>query len=113
MLVKLLEHFNQRHALPTLVGILEDKDQFKRRFSLIARFTRGAYGWSLLGVLLIGVLSIACLTKAKAAQGPSATSSQNPLDPVANQVSDEGRLYHATVYEQTSAEPPQLVAHPY
>ena len=42
MLIKLLEHFNQRHSLPTLVGILEDKDQFKRRFSLIARFTRGA-----------------------------------------------------------------------
>jgi bla regulator protein BlaR1 len=66
MLLKLLEHFNQRHALPTLVGILEDKDQFKRRFSLIARFTRGAYGWSLLGVLLIAALAALCLTKAKA-----------------------------------------------
>ncbi len=49
MLIKLLEHFNQRHSLPTLVGILEDKDQFKRRFLLIGRFTRGAYAWSLLG----------------------------------------------------------------
>jgi beta-lactamase regulating signal transducer with metallopeptidase domain/ankyrin repeat protein len=63
MLIKLLEHFNQRHSLPTLVGILEDKDQFKRRFSLIARFTRGAYGWSLLGVIVIGALAIAGLTK--------------------------------------------------
>jgi beta-lactamase regulating signal transducer with metallopeptidase domain len=66
MLIKLLEHFNQRHSLPTLVGILEDKDQFKRRFSLIARFTRGAYGWSLLGIGLITLLSIGCLTKSKA-----------------------------------------------
>jgi bla regulator protein BlaR1 len=65
MLIKLLEHFNQRHSLPTLVGILEDKDQFKRRFSLIAKFTRGAYGWSLLGILLIALLAIACLTKGK------------------------------------------------
>jgi len=65
MLIKLLEHFNQRHSLPTLVGILEDKDQFKRRFSLIARFTRGAYGWSLLGVILIAILGVACLTKTK------------------------------------------------
>lgn len=65
VLIKLLEHFNQRHSLPTLVGVLEDKDQFKRRFSLIARFTRGAYGWSLLGVLLILVLSITLLTKSK------------------------------------------------
>jgi beta-lactamase regulating signal transducer with metallopeptidase domain len=68
MLIKLLEHFNQRHSLPTLVGILEDKDQFKRRFSLIAKFTRGAYGWSVLGVLLIGILSVACLTKSKATE---------------------------------------------
>jgi beta-lactamase regulating signal transducer with metallopeptidase domain len=63
MLLKLLEHFHQRHSLPTLVGILEDKDPFKRRFQLIARFTRGSYGWSLLGVILIALLSIACLTK--------------------------------------------------
>jgi beta-lactamase regulating signal transducer with metallopeptidase domain len=52
VLVKLLEHYHTRHSLPTLVGILEDKDQFKRRFSLIVRFTRGAYGWSLLGSFL-------------------------------------------------------------
>lgn len=68
MLIKLLEHFNQRHSLPTLVGILEDKDQFKRRFTLIARFTRGAYGWSLLGVAVITLLSVICLTKAKAVE---------------------------------------------
>jgi bla regulator protein blaR1 len=70
MLIKLLEHFNQRHSLPTLVGILEDKDQFKRRFGLIARFTRGAYGWSLLGVLLIALLAVACLTRSKGEDSP-------------------------------------------
>ena len=78
MLIKLLEHFNQRHSLPTLVGILEDKDQFKRRFGLIARFTRGAYGWSLLGVILIGILAVFCLTKAKA-QDP-ATKAEKYLE---------------------------------
>lgn len=63
MLIKLFEHFNQRHSLPTLVGILEDKDQFKRRFSLIARFTRGAYGWSMLSIVLIVVLMVVGLTQ--------------------------------------------------
>ena len=77
MLIKLLENFNQRHSLPTLVGILEDKDQFKRRFSLIARFTRGAYGWSLLGVLLIGILAVACLTKSKSTTSPNDTKASS------------------------------------
>jgi len=76
VLVKLLEHYHLRHSLPTLVGILEDKDQFKRRFTLIARFTRGAYGWSLLGFLLIAVLSVACLTKSKATETPDTPKPQ-------------------------------------
>jgi len=82
MLIKLLEHFNQRHSLPTLVGILEDKDQFKRRFSLIARFTRGAYGWSVPGMVILGVLSVAGLTKTKATEmaGPSKPLAQRDLE---------------------------------
>jgi beta-lactamase regulating signal transducer with metallopeptidase domain len=74
VLVKLLEHYHTRNSLPTLVGILEDKDQFKRRFSLIARFTSGAYGWSILGVLLIVFLSVACLTKSKATESSAPAS---------------------------------------
>jgi bla regulator protein BlaR1 len=73
MLIKLLEHFNQRHSLATLVGILEDKGQFKRRFSLIAKFTRGAYGWSLLGVGLVIALAWLCLTKSKTTSVQGAT----------------------------------------
>jgi beta-lactamase regulating signal transducer with metallopeptidase domain len=61
MLIKMIENFQQRHSLPTLVGILEDKDSFKRRFLLISRFTTGAYGWSLLGVACLAVLSTGCL----------------------------------------------------
>ena len=73
VLVKLLEHYHARHSLPTLVGILEDKDQFKRRFSLISKFTRGAYGWSMLAAALIGVLAVVCLTKSKSAVSPNDT----------------------------------------
>jgi bla regulator protein BlaR1 len=89
MLIKLLEHFNQRHALPTLVGILEDKDQFKRRFGLIAKFTRGAYGWSLLGVLLIAALAAACLTKAKASPPPSTDAASAPASSTSDGVDEK------------------------
>ena len=78
VLLKLLEHYHARHSLPTLVGILGDKDQFKRRFTLIARFTSGAYGWSLLGVTLIALLSILCLTKSKATESPETTQLPAP-----------------------------------
>jgi bla regulator protein BlaR1 len=71
MLIKLLEHFNQRHSLPTLVGILEDKDQFKRRFSLIARFTRGAYGWSVLGLIVMSALAVVGLTSNAEVKAPT------------------------------------------
>ncbi len=80
VLIKLLEHYHQRHALPTLVGILEDKDQFKRRFTLIGQFTRGAYGWSLLGVLLLVALAIAGLTRAHATSTTTATNSDAKID---------------------------------
>jgi bla regulator protein BlaR1 len=82
VLVKLLEHHRARYALPTLVGILEDKDQFKRRFSLIARFTRDGYGWSLLGMVILGVLAIAGLTK----KLPAATTDDDPLIDISSSI---------------------------
>ena len=78
MLLKMLEHFNQRHSLATLVGVLEDKDQFKRRFSLIARFTRGAYGWSLLGVVVLAILAIAGLTRGHRVVAPPSVIDLKP-----------------------------------
>jgi hypothetical protein len=60
---------------PLIWIILESKDQFKRRFSLIARFTRGSHGWSLLDVLLLAVLATACLTKGRAEAASNANHS--------------------------------------
>ncbi|NJK92970.1 MAG: hypothetical protein HC904_14815 [Blastochloris sp.] len=67
-LLKLLEHFQQHHSLPGLVGILEDQDQLKVRFRLIAKYTRGAYGWSLLALGLILVVAAVFLTKERLEQ---------------------------------------------
>jgi beta-lactamase regulating signal transducer with metallopeptidase domain len=119
MLLKLLEHFNQRHSLPTLVGILEEKDQFKRRFTLIARFTRGAYGWSTLGAVLLVTLALLTLTKTPVlaaslpfaqakALGVSKVVSAVVVTETKELVGDVGRLYHAMVYTQTSAAAPSL-----
>ncbi len=64
MLVKLLEHFSGRYSLAPSVGVLEGREHIKLRFSLIARFKKGGYRWSVLGILLVVTLSVVGLTKA-------------------------------------------------
>lgn len=82
-LIKLLEHFDRKTSFPGLVGLLEDQDGLRQRFRQIARFTKGAYGWSFLGLFLLAMLAGGFLT---------ATSAQNPPAPV-----DAGELRIATV----------------
>jgi len=62
VLVKLLEHYQVRRAFPTWVGILEDKDQIRRRISLIVGFTRNSHRWSVFGVVVMSLLALTCLT---------------------------------------------------
>ena len=107
VLVKLLEHYHTRHSLPTLVGILEDKNQFKRRFTLIARFSRGAYGWSLLGAILVALLSVLCLTKSEATKRPDAVQPPDQQAKADNETAfhralENDRLYVADSTVKTS-----------
>ena len=57
-LLKLMESPRRRAAFPVLIGILEEGNSLKRRFSLIARFTRGSYGWSLAGAATLALLCV-------------------------------------------------------
>ena len=62
--VKLLENLNRPAAIPGLVGILEDKQQMRRRISMIAGFRRPGRR-SALAVFLVGALAVAALTDAQ------------------------------------------------
>jgi len=66
-IVHLLERFSQPQRLPGLAGILEDKSQLKRRITMIARFKKGSYRWSVLAAVLLTVLSCVVLTNAQGA----------------------------------------------
>ncbi len=66
-IVHLLEKFSQPQRLPGLAGILEDKSQLKRRITMIARFKKGSYRWSVLAAVLLTVLSCVVLTNAREA----------------------------------------------
>ena len=62
--VKLLENLNCPAAIPGLVGVLEDKQQMRRRISMIANFRRPGR-WSVLAVVLIGAVAAVALTDAQ------------------------------------------------
>ena len=63
-ILRLLENFTHRAAVPGLVGILEDKRQLQRRIRMIANFVPNR-GWPLLAFLLLGVLAAIGLTDAQ------------------------------------------------
>ncbi|MBW8034918.1 MAG: DUF3887 domain-containing protein [Planctomycetes bacterium] len=72
-IVKLLENFSKPKYTPSLAGILEERSQLKRRITMIAKFKKGSYKFSLMAVILFTVLSVVALTNAK---GTSANTEQ-------------------------------------
>lgn len=66
-IIKLLEGFARPTAAPSLLGILEDKNEMKQRIGMIKQFRRNNR-WSLLAFGLVTVLVLVCLTDAKNAK---------------------------------------------
>ncbi len=63
-IIKLLEGFARPAAAPSLLGILEDRNQMKQRIGMISQFRR-TNRWPLLAMALVTVLVAVCLTDAK------------------------------------------------
>ncbi|MFC1675998.1 M56 family metallopeptidase [Planctomycetota bacterium] len=64
-IVELLEKFAQPRRLPSLAGIIEDKSQLKRRITMITKFKKNSYKWSISAAILLAVLSCVALTNAQ------------------------------------------------
>jgi len=76
--VKLLEGLSRPAAIPGLVGILEDKQQMRRRILIIANFKRPGR-WSALAVLLLASIAVATLTDAQTGKSPASTAASPKL----------------------------------
>jgi beta-lactamase regulating signal transducer with metallopeptidase domain/thiol-disulfide isomerase/thioredoxin len=63
-MLRLLENFTPRVAVPGMVGILEDRRQLRQRIQMIAQF-RPASRWSALALVLMAAIAAGCLTDAK------------------------------------------------
>lgn len=72
-IVRLLEQFSLARRLPGLACILEEKNQIKRRITMIAKFRKHSLAWSVAAALLMIILGGAGLT---GAAQPSAAQAQ-------------------------------------
>jgi beta-lactamase regulating signal transducer with metallopeptidase domain len=70
-IVKLLEGFSDSVRVPSLAGIVEDKQQMKTRISMIAKFQKTNRGTVLAAILVI-VLGLLTLTDAQPGDGKEA-----------------------------------------
>jgi beta-lactamase regulating signal transducer with metallopeptidase domain len=73
-LVRLVEFAARPGVLPGAVGILEDKDELKRRVTMIATHRRNAYGRSALAAALLLTLGVTTLTGSVADSGTATIS---------------------------------------
>ncbi len=80
-MVKLLESFGHSLRVPSLAGIIEDKQQMKERITMIAKFQKTNRGTALAGALFIGLglLTLTdCKTGEKAPAAAPAAASAPP-----------------------------------
>jgi len=63
VLIGMMERFTHIHRLPAIAGILENKDQLKRRLVMIKKFRRPARREIIAFAVLLAVLSIGLLTE--------------------------------------------------
>ncbi|HZI32602.1 MAG TPA: M56 family metallopeptidase, partial [Candidatus Binatia bacterium] len=63
-IVKLLEGLSRPAAVPGLIGILEDKQQMRRRIAMISNFRRPGR-WSALAAVLLAIIAAVSLTDAQ------------------------------------------------
>lgn len=76
-MIKLLEGFTRPAVVPGLVGILEDKNQMKRRISMIAKFKK-TNRWSVLAASASAALALVTLTDPPAGGEASAANGGGP-----------------------------------
>lgn len=69
-IIKLLEHFSHSAAAPSLVGILETKNQMRRRISMIATFKK-SNRWPAVAAGVFAALALVTLTDAQTRPGPA------------------------------------------
>jgi beta-lactamase regulating signal transducer with metallopeptidase domain/protocatechuate 3,4-dioxygenase beta subunit len=81
-IIRLLEEFARPvSAAPNLLGILEDKNQMRRRLTMIAQF-RGSSRSSFVAAIALGALAVVTLTDAQTTATPKEKEKKSPFTPL-------------------------------
>ncbi|MBI2949392.1 MAG: PD40 domain-containing protein [Verrucomicrobia bacterium] len=89
-IIKLLESFVRPAPMAGLVGILEDKQQMKRRIAMIAQFTNRS-GWSVLAPVLLLATGLVSLTDAQTEKLAETQAGNSATQPALRVVSDAAK----------------------
>ncbi|MFB3169998.1 M56 family metallopeptidase [Neobacillus sp. 179-C4.2 HS] len=65
-IISLLEHYSNYYQTPSLANLSRNKRTLKRRIFMIKRFQKKSYGWSILGIVAVLIISSVSLLNAQA-----------------------------------------------
>jgi beta-lactamase regulating signal transducer with metallopeptidase domain len=65
-IISLLEHYSNYYQVPSLANLSRNKRILKRRIFMIKKFQKKSYGWSILGIVAIMIISSLSLLNAHA-----------------------------------------------
>ena len=94
-IIKLMEGYPRPALVPSLIGILEDANQMKRRITMVAQFKHGSHG-TVLAALLLASLGLITLTDAQTGGDKSpdkALSGITPLPPAQRWTNSLGMVF--------------------
>ncbi|MED4228145.1 M56 family metallopeptidase [Neobacillus cucumis] len=65
-IISLLEHYSKNYQIPSLANLSRNKRILKRRIFMIKKFQKKSYGWSILGIVVVMIISSLSLLNAHA-----------------------------------------------
>ncbi|WP_462411415.1 M56 family metallopeptidase [Neobacillus sp. Marseille-QA0830] len=88
-IISLLEHYSHYYQTPSLANLSRNKRMLKRRILMIKKFQKKSYGWSILGIAAIVIVSSLSLLNAHA-DGPTVKQEKQAGDTANSEVESNG-----------------------
>ncbi|WP_369900096.1 M56 family metallopeptidase [Bacillus manliponensis] len=92
-IINLLEHQSNSYPTPGLANLIRNKKALKRRIFMIKKFQRKSYRWSVLGISVVGVVSLFSLLHVRADVGQGEKQKGQDSKQVTTEMKKETTIY--------------------